>query len=152
MPLKGIMNPKIATPSSNQGKNNEKHKFNMPNVWTMLNLLTNHPTKSFALLWVAFAYLGSRIPQIDQKAPNAYEKLQMPLKGIVKPQIATPSSNQGTNDEKHKFNMPKCKDNAKLTNESSYQEFCFALGGFCRSCFPDSPNGPRMNQMLVKRF
>ena len=47
----------------------------------------------------------------------------MPLKGIVNPQIATPSSNQGKNNEKHKFNMPKCKDNAKLTNESSYQEF-----------------------------
>ena len=47
----------------------------------------------------------------------------MTLKGIVNPQIATPSSNQGKNNEKHKFNMPKCRDNAKLTNESSYQEF-----------------------------
>ena len=51
----------------------------------------------------------------------------MPLKGIMNPKIATPSSNQGKNNKKHKFNMPKCKDNAKLTNESSYQELCFAL-------------------------
>ena len=43
----------------------------------------------------------------------------MPQKGIVNPQLAIPSSNQGKNNEKHKSNMPKCKDNAKLTNESS---------------------------------
>ena len=66
--------------------------------------------------------------------------------------IATPSSNQGQNNEKHKFNMPKCKDNAQLTNESCYQEFGFALGGFCRSCFPDFPNKPRKDQMLMKTF
>ena len=49
----------------------------------------------------------------------------------MNPKIATLSLNQGKNNEKHKFNMPKCKDNAQLTNESSYQEFGFALGGFC---------------------
>ena len=76
----------------------------------------------------------------------------MPLKGIMNPKIATPSSNQGKNNEKHKFNMPKCKDNAQPTNESSHQEFGFALGGFCRSCFPDSPNKPRKHQMLMKTF
>ena len=54
----------------------------------------------------------------------------MPLKGIMNPKIATPSSNQGKNSKKNKFNMAKCKDNAKLTNKSSYQELCFALGGF----------------------
>ena len=41
----------------------------------------------------------------------------MPLKGIMNPNIATPSSNQGLNNEKHKFDMPKGKDNAQLTNE-----------------------------------
>ena len=51
----------------------------------------------------------------------------MPLKVIINPNIATPSSNQGENNEKHKFNMPKCKDNAQLTNESYYRKFCFAL-------------------------
>ena len=76
----------------------------------------------------------------------------MPLKGIMNPKIATPSSNQGKNNEKHKFNMSKCMDNAKLTNESSYQEFYFAFGGFCRSCFPDSPNKARKHQMLMKSF
>ena len=70
----------------------------------------------------------------------------------MNPKIATPSSNQGYNKEKHKFNMPKWKDNAQLTNESFYQEFGFALGGFCRSCFPDSPNKPRKHQMLMKTF
>ena len=48
--------------------------------------------------------------------------------------------------------MPKCKDNAQLTNESFYQEFGFALGGFCRSRFPDSPNKPRKHQILMKSF
>ena len=67
----------------------------------------------------------------------------MPLKGIMNPNIATPSSNQGLNNEKHKFDMPKFKDNAQLTNESSYEKFCFDLGGFCRSCMSDSPNKPR---------
>ena len=76
----------------------------------------------------------------------------MPLKGIMNPKIATPSSNQGKNNEKHKFNMPKCTDNAQLINESSYQEFGFALGGFCLSCFPDSANKPRKHQMLIKSF
>ena len=33
--------------------------------------------------------------------------------------IAKPSSNQEKNNEEHEFNMPKCKDNAQLTNESS---------------------------------
>ena len=70
----------------------------------------------------------------------------------MNPKIATPSSNQGKNNKKHKFNLPKCEDNAKLTNESSYQELCFALGGFCRPCFPDSPNKPRKHQMLMKSF
>ena len=54
----------------------------------------------------------------------------MPLKGIMNPKIATSSSNQGWNNEKHKFNMPEWKDKAQLTNESFYQQFCFALGGF----------------------
>ena len=76
----------------------------------------------------------------------------MPLKGIMNPKIATPCSNQGKNNEKHKFNMPTCEDNAQVINESSYQEFGFALGGFCRSCFPDSPNKPRKQQMLIKTF
>ena len=70
----------------------------------------------------------------------------------MNPKIATPSSNQGKNNGNHKFNMPKCKDNAKLSNESSYQEFCFALGGFCRSCFPNFPSKPRKRQMLMKSF
>ena len=39
--------------------------------------------------------------------------------------------------------MSKYKDNAQLINESSYQEFFFALGVFCRSSFPDSPNRPK---------
>ena len=85
-------------------------------------------------------------------SPNAYEKHQIPLKGNINPKIATPSSNQGQNNEKHKFDMPKCKDNAQLTNKSSYQEFCFALGGFCRSCLSDSPNRPRKHQTLMKSF
>ena len=50
--------------------------------------------------------------------------------------------------------MPKCKDNAQLTNESSNQEFCFALGGFCRSCLPDStqkaPNAYEKLEMPLK--
>ena len=41
----------------------------------------------------------------------------MPLKGIMNPNISTQSSNKGQNNEKHKFDMPKCKDNAQLTNE-----------------------------------
>ena len=65
---------------------------------------------------------------------------------------ATPSSNQWKNNERHKFNMPKCKDNAQVTNESSDQEVGFALGGFCRSCFPDFVNKPRKHQMLMKSF
>ena len=69
---------------------------------------------------MAFAYLGCRIPQIDQEAPDAYEKLQMALKGIMNHNIPTPSSNQGQNNEKDKFDKRKCKDNAQLTNESSY--------------------------------
>ena len=76
----------------------------------------------------------------------------MPLKGIMNPKIANRSSNQGQNNEKHKFNMQKCNGNAQLTNESSYQEFGFALCGFCRSCFPNSPNKPRKHQMLMKTF
>ena len=32
--------------------------------------------------------------------------------------IAKLSSNHGENNEKRKFNMPKCKDNAQLTNGS----------------------------------
>ena len=76
----------------------------------------------------------------------------MQLKGIMNPKIATLSSNKGWNNEKHKFNMPKWKDNAQQTNESSYQEFGFALGGFCRSCFPDSLNKPRKHQIFMKSF
>ena len=70
----------------------------------------------------------------------------------MNPKTETPSSNQWKNNEKHKFNMPKCKDNAQVTNESSYQEFGLALGGFCRSCFPDSPTKPRKHQMFMKTF
>ena len=55
----------------------------------------NHPTKSLALLWVAFADLSFRIPQVNPENNNAYENIQMPLKGIMNPKIATLSSNQG---------------------------------------------------------
>ena len=65
MPLKGIMNPKIASPSSNQGKIIKNTSLTYQNARTMLNELTNHPTKSLALLWVAFADLAARIPQIN---------------------------------------------------------------------------------------
>ena len=108
--------------------------------------------QQFCFALVAFADVASRIPQLNQERSNAYEKLQMPLKVIMKPNKATPSSNRGSNNEKHKFNTPKCKDNAQLTDESSYQEFRFALGGFCRSCLPDSPNRPTKHQMLMKSF
>ena len=46
----------------------------------------------------------------------------------MKPKIAKLSSYHGENNKKHKFNLPKCKDNAQLTNGSSYQEPCFAMG------------------------
>ena len=70
----------------------------------------------------------------------------------MNPKVVTPSLNQGKNNEKSEFDMPIFKDNAQVTNESSYQEFCFALGGFCRSCFPDSQNEPKKHQMLMKSF
>ena len=98
----------------------------------MLNELMNHPTKGLALLWVAFADLASRIPQINPENNKCLWKPSNATKGIMNPKIATLSSNQGWNNEKHKFNMPKWKDKAQLTNESFYQQFCFALGGFCR--------------------
>ena len=65
MPLKGIMNPKIATPSSNQGKILKNTSLKCQNARTILNESMNHPTKGLALLWVAFADLASRIPQIN---------------------------------------------------------------------------------------
>ena len=40
-----------------------------------------------------FCFAG--FPKYTKKASNAYEKLQMPLKGIMNPKIATPSSNPG---------------------------------------------------------
>ena len=48
--------------------------------------------------------------------------------------------------------MPKCEDNAQLTNESSDQEFCFALGDFCLSLLPDSPNRPRKHQNAYEKL
>ena len=55
----------------------------------------NHPSKRFASIWEAFADPASRIPQVNPKASNAYEKLQIPLKSIMNPKVATPSLNQG---------------------------------------------------------
>ena len=62
---------------------------------TMLNQLTNHPTKSFALLWVAFADLACRIPQIDPESTKCLGKASNATERHYEPNIATPSSNQG---------------------------------------------------------
>ena len=54
-----------------------------------------------------------------QKASNAYEKFQIPLKGTLIPKIVKLNPNQGQHSEKGMLNLPKCWDKAQLTNESS---------------------------------
>ena len=54
-----------------------------------------------------------------QKTSNSCEKVQIPPKGLLIPKIAKISPSLGQNSEKDKFNLPKCRDNAQLTNKSS---------------------------------